>query len=73
MIGLCLFIGFAVGFVLACVALCGAVYLGGKLPTLKENDAQETQETETRRTENAELSKLQKRLDEINSYRGDAL
>ena len=40
---------------------------------LKENNGQAAQETEMRRTENAEISKLQKRLDEINSYRGDAL
>jgi hypothetical protein len=73
MIGFCLFIGFVVGFAFGCAALCGAVYLGGKLPSLVENDAQKPQETETRRAESTELTRLQKRLDEINAYRGDAL
>ena len=66
MMGVCLFIGFAVGFAACMGTLC--VYrkldFKGDVPTVTEN--------EEPHEENKELRRLQRQLDEINSYRGDA-
>ena len=66
MMGVCLFIGFAVGFAACMATLCVYRKLDFKdnTPTVTEN--------EEPHEENKELRRLQRQLDEINSYRGDA-
>jgi hypothetical protein len=72
MIGASLFIGFAIGCLFASVALCVVFWAGYKVYTSDLFQRTEAATHETNEPENKEVKRLQKQLEEIEMYRGDA-
>lgn len=72
MTGICLFVGFVVGFCLGCAALGAMILFGYKLFGRNVFAQEGVAQDERQREESAELKRLHRQLDEIEKYRGDA-